>query len=144
MSGALGSVQLKKWPDMWEQRKKNAEYFKTKMKDIPDVKTQTEIGHSSWFGFSMIFTGALEGKRDIIVNNFRNKEIECRPIVAGNFMKNPVIKYLNHINHNDYAVADYIHDNGLFIGNDVRDLRENIDLVHSLLLELSDYLGGTK
>ena len=33
---------------------------------------------------------------------------------------------------------------GLAIGNDVRDLRENIDLVHSLLLELSDYLGGTK
>ena len=144
MSGAIGSVQLKKWPDMWEQRKKNAEYFRKKMSDIPEVKLQTEVGQSSWFGFSMVFTGALEGKRDIIVNNFRNKEIECRPIVAGNFMKNPVIKYLNHINHNDYAVADYIHENGLFIGNDVRDLKENIDLVHSLLVELIDYIGGVK
>jgi CDP-6-deoxy-D-xylo-4-hexulose-3-dehydrase len=136
MSGAIGSVQLKKWPDMRNRRVKNAKYFKKKFKNLKDVKIQKEIGNSSWFGFSMIFTGNLKGKRNIITQKFQENEIECRPIVAGNFMKNPVIKYLKYIDNKDYEVADYIHDNGLFIGNDVRDLRENINLVYTIIKDI--------
>jgi len=136
MSGAIGSVQLQKWPSMREQRVKNAEYFLNKFKDLPDVQTQREIGNSSWFGFSMIFNGNLSGKRDKIVEKFVENGIECRPIVAGNFMKNPVIDYLNYIDNKNYMVADYIHDNGLFIGNDVRDLKENIDIVYNIIKDI--------
>tara|TARA_R110000868_G_scaffold47749_3_gene156110 strand:+ start:763 stop:1920 length:1158 start_codon:yes stop_codon:yes gene_type:complete len=136
MSGAIGSVQLKKWPDMREQRVKNADYFKEKFNDFKDVQIQKEVGNSSWFGFSMVFNGNLTGKRDIIVQKFKENEIESRPIVAGNFMKNPVIEYLNYIDNKDYTVADYIHDNGLFIGNDVRDLTENIDLVYNIIKDI--------
>jgi CDP-4-dehydro-6-deoxyglucose reductase, E1 len=136
MSGAIGSVQLKKWPEMREQRVKNAEYFKQKFKDLPDVQLQEEVGNSSWFGFSMVFNGNLSGKRAKIVEKFKENEIESRPIVAGNFMKNPVIKYLDYIDNKDYNVADYIHDNGLFIGNDVRDLKENIDMVYNIIKDI--------
>jgi len=136
MSGAIGSVQLQKWPSMREQRVKNAEYFLNKFKDLPDVQTQREIGNSSWFGFSMIFNGNLSGKRDKIVEKFVENKIECRPIVAGNFMKNPVIDYLDYIDNKNYMVADYIHDNGLFIGNDVRDLKENIDIVYNIIKDM--------
>jgi len=136
MSGAIGSVQLQKWPSMREQRVKNAEYFLNKFKDLPDVQTQREIGNSSWFGFSMIFNGNLSGKRDKIVEKFVENGIECRPIVAGNFMKNPVIDYLDYIDNKNYMVADYIHDNGLFIGNDVRDLKENIDIVYNIIKDM--------
>jgi len=136
MSGAIGSVQLKKWPDMREQRVKNADYFKEKFNDFKDVQIQKEVGNSSWFGFSMVFNGNLTGKRDIIVQKFKENEIESRPIVAGNFMKNPVIEYLTYIDNKDYTVADYIHDNGLFIGNDVRDLTENIDLVYNIIKDI--------
>lgn len=136
MSGAIGSVQLKKWPEMREQRVKNAEYFKQKFKDLPDVQLQEEVGNSSWFGFSMVFNGNLSGRRAKIVEKFKENEIESRPIVAGNFMKNPVIKYLDYIDNKDYNVADYIHDNGLFIGNDVRDLKENIDMVYNIIKDI--------
>ena len=136
MSGAIGSVQLKKWPEMREQRVKNAEYFKQKFKDLPDVQLQEEVGNSSWFGFSMVFNGNLSGKRAKIVEKFKENEIESRPIVAGNFMKNPVIKYLDYIDNKDYNVADHIHDNGLFIGNDVRDLKENIDMVYNIIKDI--------
>ena len=136
MSGAIGSVQLKKWPEMREQRVKNAEYFKQKFKDLPDVQLQEEVGNSSWFGFSMVFNGNLSDRRAKIVEKFKENEIESRPIVAGNFMKNPVIKYLDYIDNKDYNVADYIHDNGLFIGNDVRDLKENIDMVYNIIKDI--------
>ena len=58
MSGAIGSVQLKKWPEMRQKRLKNAKYFNEKFSDLP-VSTQKEIGESSWFGFSMVLELSL-------------------------------------------------------------------------------------
>jgi len=55
-------------------------------------------------------------------------------------MKNPVIKYLNILSQNDYDNADYIHENGFFIGNDIRDLKENIDLVHETIKSVHDQI----
>ena len=138
MSGAIGSVQLKKESEMRKQRIKNAEYFK-KVFDDPNlensVQIQKEIGESSWFGFSIVLKNKLENKRHILVKRFVMNGIECRPIVAGNFMKNPVIDYLDYYN-NSCPNADYIHNNGLFIGNDIRDLKENIDIVKKLIKEV--------
>jgi CDP-6-deoxy-D-xylo-4-hexulose-3-dehydrase len=139
MSGAIGSVQLEKWPEMRKKRIKNAEYFKEKFKDLP-VTTQKEIGSSSWFGFSIVLEDELAGHRDIVVKDLESKGVECRPIVAGNFMKNPVIEYLSFLSNGDYKNADYIHENGLFVGNDVRDLKENIDLVYGIIKNTHDRL----
>lgn len=136
MSGAIGSVQLKKWPLMKEKRVSNADYFKTKFNDLPCIITQKEIEKSSWFGFSIVLTDNLEGKRDLVIKTLSDNGIETRPIVAGNFMKNPVIKYLNYIDNKDYVNADYIHENGFFIGNDVTDLKDNIDFVYKLIKRL--------
>lgn len=133
MSGAIGSVQLAKWPAMRNQRVKNAKYFKEKFSSLDTVQTQTEVGESSWFGFSVVLQNALEGRRDDVIKALTKKGVETRPIVAGNFMKNPVIKYINYIDNNDYKNADYIHQNGFFMGNDIGDLQPNIDMVYDVL-----------
>ena len=133
MSGAIGSVQLKKWPSMREKRLKNAQYFKERFKDLKGIRIQKEIGESSWFGFSIVLEGHLEGRRDQIIKILTDNKVETRPIVAGNFMKNPVIKYINYIDNYDYENADYIHSNGFFIGNDITDLKNNIDNVYNLI-----------
>ena len=135
MSGAIGSVQLKKWPEMRKQRILNAEYFKEKFKDIEDVLLQKEIGKSSWFGFSLICIKKLLMRRDEVVKKLTEAGVECRPIVAGNFMRNPVIKFLPYFNIS-WQNAELIHDNGLFIGNDIRDLKENIDMVYNIIKEI--------
>ena len=133
MSGAIGSVQLKKWPDMREKRLKNAQYFKERFKDLKGVRIQKEIGESSWFGFSIVLEGHLEGKREQVIKILTENKVETRPIVAGNFMKNPVIEYINYIDNYDYENADYIHNNGFFIGNDITDLKNNLDNVYNLI-----------
>jgi len=133
MSGAIGSVQLKKWPSMREKRLKNAQYFKERFKDLKGIRIQKEKGESSWFGFSIVLEGHLEGRRDQIIKILTENKVETRPIVAGNFMKNPVIKYINYIDNFDYENADYIHGNGFFIGNDNTDLKNNIDNVYNLI-----------
>ena len=100
-----------------------------------DVLLQKEIGTSSWFGFSLVLQNNLEGKRDEVVKKLIENGVECRPIVAGNFMKNPVIDYLEYYS-NSCPNADYIHKNGLFIGNDIGDLTLNIDMVYSIIKEV--------
>ena len=142
MSGGIGSAQLKKWPDMFKQRKQNAQIFidmiEKNFSDVIDI--QQELGTSSWFGFSMVLKGKFKSQRKLVTSVFANKGIECRPIVAGNFMKNPVIKYLDYIDNDDYKNADYIHENGLFVGNDVTDLSENIKYLDEMLTLVKELL----
>jgi CDP-6-deoxy-D-xylo-4-hexulose-3-dehydrase len=54
-------------------------------------------------------------------------EIESRPIVAGNFAKNPVIKYMKSRISGELTNSNHIDENGLFIGNNHGDQRERID-----------------
>ena len=141
MSGAIGSVQLKKWPTMRKGRLENADYFVEKFKDLP-VTIQKEIGCSSWFSFSIILEDKLANCRDIIITALIAKGVECRPIVAGNFMKNPVIDthQLKYIANGDYKNTEKIDKDGFFIGNNTKDLKENIDLVYNTIRECLGHL----
>ena len=133
MSGAIGSVQLRKLPSFIGKRRKNAQIFKALFKNEANIRTQQETQLSSWFGFSLILTNSLSGHRDRLVDILIKNNIECRPIVAGNFTKNPVIKFLDYEICGDLAVSDEIHQNGFFVGNDFRDLSNEINWLHGLI-----------
>ena len=133
-SGATGKEQLKKWPEMLEVRRKNAEVAK-QVFNTSKVQLQKEWGESSWFGFGMTLRGELEGRRDELVKLFQANNVEVRPIVAGNFMKNPVIDRMNCIRC-DAPAADYIDANGFFIGNDCVNLEDKIYQVAELINNL--------
>ncbi len=127
IEGAAGSEQLKKMDRIIARRRKNAEYFREKMRQFEDVRIQKEIGESSWFGFAVILGGGLRGRRDEIVRAVAGGGIEVRPIVAGNFTRNSVIKYLDFSISGELTASDDIHDNGFFIGNHSKDNSAEID-----------------
>ncbi|MFR3818957.1 MAG: DegT/DnrJ/EryC1/StrS family aminotransferase [Fusobacterium varium] len=127
MEAAIGSVQLKKLDKIIEQRRENAKYFQEKITKFKDISIQKEIEKSSWFGFAMVLKGKLKGKRNSLVSIFKNKGIEVRPIVTGNFTRNKAIEYLDYEIFNKLNNADYIHDNGLFVGNHSKSNKELID-----------------
>ena len=140
MSGAIGEVQLKKCDKFIEERRNNAKYFVDKFSKLSNIKIQKEIGESSWFGFSVILTDELEGERDVVIRKLSELGVETRPIIAGNFMRQPVIEYFNYIGKDSFNNADYLHDNGFFMGNDVIDLKENIDMVYDEFVKINhDY-----
>jgi CDP-6-deoxy-D-xylo-4-hexulose-3-dehydrase len=126
MSGAVGSVQLDKMPSMIAKRRANAKIFQEAFADFNDIITQMEIGRSSWFGFSIVLRGKLLNRRKELLTVLTQAGVETRPIVAGNFTKNPVIKYIPHEVRGSLDNADYIDQHGFFIGNDSRDLSEEI------------------
>ena len=126
LEAAIGLEQLLKLPSFISVRRSNAILFKEIMQEFSDIQIQKEFGESSWFGFSLILRGSLKGKRDEFVRHLNAQGIESRPIVAGNFTRNPVIKHLDHVPIPDLPVADEIHFNGLFIGNHHYDLSEQL------------------
>jgi len=135
MSGAIGSVQLQKLPIFISNRKKNATIFKSLFENEPNIAIQQEIEVSSWFGFSLLLTNKLSSFRDDLINILKENNIECRPIVAGNFTKNPVIKFMDYDIRGELSASDEIDKNGFFVGNDFRDLKNEIHYLHELFKE---------
>lgn len=135
MSGATGQEQLKKWPDMIIKRRENARIAKTHFWNREEIFLQKEYRASSWFGFGLVLTGSLEGRRADVIKELQSNGVECRPIVAGNFMKNPVIKHLNCITC-DAPNAEKIDRDGFFIGNDCQDLAKEIKEVSDIIYNL--------
>ena len=129
MSGAIGSIQLKKFPKFLYQRRKNSEKFLAKMQSFKDIIVQKEIGKSSWFGFSLVINKKSNLKRENLIKILNHLGFECRPIVAGNFAKNEVTKYFDSEISDDLENADYIDKNGLFIGNHHLDMRDAINSI---------------
>lgn len=98
MQCAIGIEQLRKLPRFISQRRENASRF--------PLKTQREIGLSSWFGFAVFG----DDVKKVIGKH------EHRPVVTGNFLRQPVIKHYK-IEAGDMPAADYIHDHAVMIGN---------------------------
>lgn len=134
ISGAIGKVQMQKFPKFLENRRINAEFFVDLMKNLPNYRIQRENGTSSWFGFSLILQGNLSGLRGDLIKYLAINGVVTRPIVAGNFTLNPVMKHLNYNTLSTLNNANLVHDNGFFIGNHHFDVRDNIEDVYSLLV----------
>ncbi len=137
MSGAIGVEQLKKLPNFVAERRKNAEYYKSLFENDERFIIQKEIGKSSWFGFSLIIKENSGLTRENVINLLTEAEIDSRPIVAGNFAKNEVVKYFNYEIHDKLKNADLIDKSGFFVGNHQFDIRDKIDYLKGVLGELS-------
>ncbi|HJS82618.1 MAG TPA: DegT/DnrJ/EryC1/StrS family aminotransferase [Nitrososphaera sp.] len=100
MQCAIGLRQLEKLDGFIEARRENASRF--------PLPTQKEIGKSSWFGFAVFGDENVERV---------SKVCESRPIVTGNFLRSPSIKYYDYEVFGETTGADYVHDHACFIGN---------------------------
>lgn len=117
LEGALGVEQVKRLPHMVEERRKNGKLLQAALSQHPNLAIQQEIGESSWFGFSLVIRPGSSLTRKELVVKLNELGFECRPIVAGNFAKNEVVKYFDSEEHGALKNAEHIDQNGLFVGN---------------------------
>lgn len=137
MEGALGRSQLAKLPAIVAGRRRNAACFTGLFTDCEDVAIQAEHGASSWFGFALILRGRLAGRRSELVAALARARIECRPIVAGNFLNNPVIEKLDHSVASPIIAADRIDREGLFTGNHHQPLTAQLERLRQVVEDLA-------
>lgn len=132
IEAAVGIEQLKKLDKFIATRRENAEYFQNRMSETPFL-IQREVGLASWFGFAVILPEEMSGNRNKVIRALRENEIEVRPIVAGNFVKQTALKYLDYSVSGTLKNADYIHDNGFFVGNHSVLMKQELDLLIEVL-----------
>lgn len=135
--GALGKAQLEKLPEMLKIRRQNAQKFKSLFENFEGIKVQSGSGLSSWFAFSLILEHDLLGKRDELARELKSHGIECRPIIAGNFTKQPVMKYLNGRIPFPLTVCDWIHENGIYVGNHPFNLTSELNYLYEVVLNFT-------
>lgn len=129
MEAAIGSVQLRKLPSMIRIRRENAARFRDLFGDHPGVRIQREVGESSWFGFSLVLNPEHVRTRQIVLDGLSAAGIETRPIVAGNFTRNPAIRFFDHEIQGPLSAADEVSDWGLFVGNHHYPMKEELTLL---------------
>ncbi len=125
MSGAIGSVQLRKMDRFIEHRRENAKVFE---REFSGYYRQIETNglRSSWFGFAVVLPHQHSGRRKDIIDALRVEGVETRPIVTGNFVNQPVIRRIQHKVFGELTNAERLDKDGFFLGNDHRDLGNQI------------------
>ena len=133
MEAAIGLEQLKKLPGFIANRRANGRLVQEALGNHPAIMIQQETGVSSWFGFSLVPRVDSGVSRAQLIAGLTAEGFEYRPIVAGNFAKNPVVEYFDHEIYGDLSAADHIDRNGLFIGNHHFDLTEAVEVLSAML-----------
>lgn len=132
LEGALGVEQVKRLPLLVRERRRNGTLLQAAMQGHPEVLIQKEVGLSSWFGFSLVIRPGAALTRPKLVDRLNALGFECRPIVAGNFAKNEVVKYFDSAVHGTLANADHIDRHGVFVGNHHYPIPEAIEALAAL------------
>ena len=117
LSGALGTSQLAKLPNLIEGRRSNGALLQNALFNHPDLMIQHEAGCSSWFGFSLVIKPSSSMTRADLIGKLTDLGFEIRPIVSGNFVKNDVLRYFDYSVAGPLVNAEYLDAHGVFIGN---------------------------
>ena len=71
----------------------------------------------SWFGLSMLINKKIKKNKKMIINKLDRLGIETRPIIGGNFLKQPALKKYNlKQKSSNFPNANYVHEHGLLVG----------------------------
>ncbi len=132
-NGILGTTQLKKLPYFLKRRKNNANLFLNLFKNKNYCKVQECEHESSWYGFSLILTGNLKNKRDLVLNELFKNGIETRPVVTGNFLKNSACNFMNYEISGILKNVEEVDRNGFFVGNSHINLENQLFRLSEIL-----------
>ncbi|WP_079433185.1 DegT/DnrJ/EryC1/StrS aminotransferase family protein [Zoogloea sp. LCSB751] len=127
LSGAIGVEQVRKLPGLIAERRRNGARLQGALADHPQLLIQRETGRSSWFGFSLVIRPGSKLTREQLIARLAGAGFECRPIVAGNFTKNEVMRFFDAEVHGALDNAEHIDRNGLFVGNHHYPIADAID-----------------
>src|SRR4029077_15467044 len=119
MQGAWGLSQLEKLSEIIEKRKKNFQSLTNNLADYHDWLTLPEPhpkAEVSWFWLPLIVNDHAPFKRRDIVGQLEKSGIETRPILAGNILKHPAYRKIDHKVIGELTNTERILRNGFIVG----------------------------
>ena len=125
LQGAFGIHQIKKIDKFLKIRATNAKFWKKSLSDYSDYLTFLEDKPNN-YNANMLFPIKIVKNnfftKDEMVNYLQKNGIETRPVMAGNFVKQPVINLINHKISGSLKNSTDLMENAFLIGN-----HQNID-----------------
>lgn len=139
IQAAMGKIQLKRLKKLNNNRVKNYERIINLITNSNSDKLtcfeKEENSQPAWFALPFILNKRYN-KKDYL-EKLESNNISTRPVVTGNFARQPVFKDLNYnIDPKNFKNAEIIHDNGFFIGLPSYYMSdEKIEYLVNILLE---------
>lgn len=118
INAAIGLVQLEKLNKFIEIRKNNHSFFNEMLSEKIKIGfQQVDLNQTSSFALAMVLDSKEE--RDFLLQQLPLRGIECRPIVAGNMLQQPVFKekLKGKFRADECKNAEMINDKGLYLPN---------------------------
>ena len=118
MQAALGLSQLSKLDRFVETRKKNFSTLLNLLGDIPDfiMPKATEKSDPSWFGFPVTIRPESPIDRTRLLRQLDEHKIGSRLLFAGNLLKQPAYKHIDHRVIGGLKNSDLVMTNTFWLG----------------------------
>ena len=135
INAAIGLVQLKKVDSFIKIRKENHILFNSLCTKAKPQKVN--FNETSSFSFGIILNYIEERMR--LLKELPKKGVECRPIIAGNLLQQPVFKekLIGKFRSDNCKMSDEINDRGLYLPNnqfiDQHKIEYMVNCINSIL-----------
>jgi len=123
VQAAFGVLQIERLGQMNKNRNTNRDNLIEALKEHPKWRDQfsfsktTEGVNAAWFGFPCLLNPNAAKKKREYLSYLSRHGVENRPIVSGNFARQPALKlYGVDCSPKDFPGAEIINDRGFFIG----------------------------
>ena len=119
IQGAFGIHQIKKLEKFIKIRTSNANFWNKKLAKFSNyllLHSQRPNTKHAWFGYPITVRSPAPFSRDQLVNFLEKKNIETRPIMAGDITKQPAINLVKKKINRPLNNSKLIHSNSFFIG----------------------------
>jgi CDP-4-dehydro-6-deoxyglucose reductase, E1 len=129
LHATLGLTQLKGIDEYIRIRNRNYEKFVGMCKRYPDELIPLEAkGISS---FSLPFLFLKKGQKQKFQNLIQSAEIESRPLISGNLLRQPFLE--QYYDPTSFPNADFLHSNSFYIGNNQFVDDKKMDVLDELM-----------
>lgn len=119
IQGAFGIHQIKKLEKFIKIRTSNANFWNKKLAKFSNyllLHSQRPNTRHAWFAYPITVRSPAPFSRDQLVNFLEKKNIETRPIMAGDITKQPAINLVKKKINRPLNNSKLIHSNSFFIG----------------------------
>ena len=135
ISAAIGISQFKDMDKLINLRNKNRNLIVGEMKKNKKINENFKFiekniySKPSWFGIPVLLKD--KKKRIKFIKKIEKKGVESRPIISGNFLKQPSVKKYKLVKNQKFNNSDIINDMGFFIGLPTKEI--NMKFIHRLI-----------